>query len=236
MPHEVFSSLVNTVRRIAESLRLFILLFIVILLFSQRGVLKEIFNYKVIYGEAVYAFKARFLKDTATSLLVPGVNLVPAPTDAAPTQIRTPAESAESKIILVIPKISVTAPLLWGETASEQHLLQLLKQGVVAYPASAPIGQEGTTVILGHSAPPGWPKIRYDWVFTNLNKLNAGDLIQISEGGKEYVYEVTKKFFLQKGQEIPLVSINGSKSIIVLLTCWPPGIDQKRLAVQAELK
>lgn len=216
--------------RIMGFAQFFIFLFLGALILFQWQTIKQVFNYKTIYGELMYAAKTRLLREITQSFQVPQVNLVPTASEAEPTA--TPSLPSYS---LSIPKLGITAPILFGENSSEEYLQRLLKQGVVAYPDSVPIGSEGTTVILGHSAPPGWPKIRYDWVFSDLNSLRAGDQIQVLGDGKEYTYEVTKKFFLAKGQEIPIVSITGSKSIIILLTCWPPGIDYKRIAVQAEL-
>lgn len=227
-----YTLLKNISRTTAQFVRIFFLLFVGIFLISQRETVKEIFNYKMVYGEIIYAVKTRIAKEIAAELRVPQTNLVP--TAEAGGQSATTV-SADT-ILLSIPKLTITAPLLFADNTSEPYLQLLLKQGVVAYPGSSPIGSEGVTVILGHSAPPGWPKIRYDWVFSELNQLRAGDQIQILAEGKEYRYEVTKKFFLNKGQEIPLAAIRDSKSIIILITCWPPGVDYKRIAVQAELR
>jgi len=67
--------------------------------------------------------------------------------------------------MLTIPGINVTAPIITAKTDDPEVISGLLDSGVVLYPGSAPFGGSGQTVILGHSAPTGWPRIKYDWVF-----------------------------------------------------------------------
>ncbi len=111
-----------------------------------------------------------------------------------------------------------------------------LDAGVVYYPGSVYPGQQGQIVILGHSAPVGWPKIKHDWVFTDLDKLMPGDTILIDLNNKQYVYTVKQKIIIKKGQEIPAEDLTGQNNMLVLISCWPPGKDYQRIAVTAELQ
>jgi LPXTG-site transpeptidase (sortase) family protein len=86
---------------------------------------------------------------------------------------------------------------------------------------------------LGHSAPAGWPKIKYDWVFSRLNELSDGDEIFVYFENKKYTYQFSKKIFLEKGEELPSLLTN-SENILVLISCWPPGKDLRRIAVVAK--
>lgn len=219
----------------------FIFLLIIIFIFYRNtfyrdtivSTLKEIFDYKTIYGEIIYAIKTNISKKVEAEVQVPTVNLVPS--QDIKEEILDKNETTKTTS-LSIPKINIASPLLFGESTSEQDIRQLLTKGVVAYPGSSLPGEKGLMIILGHSAPPGWPKIRYDWVFSQLNELTAGDEILISNTQNQYRYFVIKKFFLKPGEEIPIVSITGSNSIILLVSCWPPGRNLKRIVVQAELK
>lgn len=125
-----------------------------------------------------------------------------------------------------IPKIQISAPLVLVENESE--VKKALDRGVVLWPNSSLPGQKGQTIILGHSAPPNWPKIKYDWVFSDLNKLEVGDEIFVYFEKKEFKYSVSKKIFLEKGGEIP------KENVLVLISCWPPGKDLRRIAVLAD--
>jgi LPXTG-site transpeptidase (sortase) family protein len=220
---------------IAQLVRIFFIIFVIIIFISYWGTVREIFNYKMVYGEILYVIKANISKEIAAKFQTPQINLVPTANANDQPSLNIPA-SAEKNLSLTIQKIGITAPLLSAKTTDQNDIQRLLTKGVVLYPGSSPIGAEGVSVILGHSAPPGWPKIRYDYIFSKLNDLHAGDQIELSDGNTTYRYEITKKFFLNKGQEIPLVQITNSKAILLLLSCWPPGIDKKRILIQAELQ
>ncbi len=133
-----------------------------------------------------------------------------------------------------IDKIDISAPLVSGEGLTNPQVHRALDNGVVLYPGSALPGEPGQSVILGHSSPPGWPKVKYDWVFTNINELNTGDKITIYFNNRKFTYTVKDKFFLERGEQVPQ-SFNNSKSSIILISCWPPGKDIRRIAVSALL-
>jgi len=135
----------------------------------------------------------------------------------------------EKEDSIEIEKIKISAPLII--VGKEEEVKKALDRGVVLWPGSALPGQKGQTIILGHSAPPNWPKIKYDWVFSNLNLLEKGDEIVIYFQNKKYVYFVEDKIFLNRGQELP--KTDPEKSILFLISCWPPGKDLRRIAIEA---
>ena len=153
---------------------------------------------------------------------------------------KTSAVSNETKCVfsekpnsILIPKIEIEAPLIFSETPSND-LIDELNRGVAHYPESDLPGEQGETIFLGHSAPLWWPKTRYGWIFTDLKNLESGDEIYIFFKNCEYIYIVSEKYFLDRGQELP--DLTNSKSVLVLISCWPPGKDTKRIAVRAELE
>jgi len=111
-----------------------------------------------------------------------------------------------------------------------------LDAGVVFYPGSVYPGQTGQMIILGHSAPPGWPTIKHDWVFTDLDKLSVGDTVLIDVNNKQYTYIVKQKDIIKKGADVPTNSSVTTNNVLTLISCWPPGKDYQRIAVQAELQ
>ncbi|MDP2926818.1 MAG: sortase [bacterium] len=135
---------------------------------------------------------------------------------------------------LEIPRLSLGVPLVFSKMAEVKEVVKDLLRGVAVYPGSDSPGGEGRMFILGHSSPPGWPKLKYYWVFSQLNDLETGDEIFINFENKQYRYQITQKIFLAKGEEIP-VNENNSQQLIYLITCWPPGQDVRRLAVEAVL-
>lgn len=137
---------------------------------------------------------------------------------------------------LEIPKISISVPIVFSQNTSEKSILKDLDSGVVYYPGSVLPGQKGQIAILGHSAPPGWPKIKYYWAFSELNSLQEGDNIYIDLNNRQYTYTVKKKFFINKGADIPADNLTADKNVLILISCYPPGKDDKRIVIQAELE
>lgn len=207
---------------IGKFLRIFVLLSLAVLIVINWNWVKGIFDYKVIYGDIVNSLKQRFFQEKEIALKVPQVEL-------SESKFTEKSDSVE------IPKIEVSAPLIFIESAANKDITVGLKDGVVHYSQSALPGENGQTVILGHSAPAGWPKINYDWIFSRLNELNPSDEIIINYQNREYHYEVTKKYFLKAGEEIPAGDLTNSNNMLILLSCWPPGVNLKRIAVEAEL-
>lgn len=130
-----------------------------------------------------------------------------------------------------IPKISIVAPIIFSNNADNSLVHKDLDSGVVYYPGSVYPGQSGQIVILGHSAPLGWPKVKYDWVFTDIDKLEAGDAIYIDINNKQYMYIVKKKMIIKKGADVPTLEEASSSNVLTLISCWPPGKDYQRIAV-----
>ena len=142
----------------------------------------------------------------------------------------------EKNNILEIPKLSIEVPIVFSQNTDKAAIVKDLDSGVVYYPGSVLPGQKGQIVVLGHSAPPGWPKIKYDWVFSNLNELNEGDKVFIDLNNKQYTYTVKTKLIIDKGADIPTDELLRDKNVLVLITCYPPGKDYKRIVVQAVLE
>jgi len=143
-------------------------------------------------------------------------------------------EYSEKENSLEIPKVEVSAPLIFVEDIDEVH--KTLDKGVVHFPDSVLPGEKGQTIILGHSAPPNWPDINYDNVFSRLNELEGEDEIFVYFNHQKYNYSVIKKIFLERGEEIPENTLTNSDNMLILISCWPPGKDIRRIAVEAKLK
>lgn len=134
---------------------------------------------------------------------------------------------------ILVPKIGIEAPLIFPNE-SDTDFTDDLNRGVVHYPGSGLPGKQGETIFLGHSAPLGWPKLPYNWIFSDLKKLEPQDEIYIFFQNCEYKYEVMSKYFVDKGQELPALSLE-SESVLTLISCWPPGRAFQRIVVRAEL-
>ncbi|MCX6721728.1 MAG: class E sortase [Candidatus Staskawiczbacteria bacterium] len=136
---------------------------------------------------------------------------------------------------LEVPKISISVPIIFADSTDKSTLMKDLDLGTVYYPGSVYPGQAGQIIILGHSAPPGWPTIKHDWVFTDLDKLTPGDVIYIDLNNKQYTYIVKQKTIIKRGADVPQDNLNPDSNVLTLISCWPPGKDYQRITVQAEL-
>lgn len=135
--------------------------------------------------------------------------------------------------MLTIPGINITAPIITAKTGDAEVISGLLDSGVVLYPGSAPFGENGQTVILGHSAPAGWPKIKYEWVFSKINELEKGDMVVVTYDNITRYYKVAGSQIVNPKDGVPAPTVEGNS--LMLISCWPPGKDTKRIAVEAEL-
>ena len=194
-----------------------------------------IFNYKEVSGLVSDFFNPYPSIDAATidAYFYPNHSQ----TVVAPAPVVTEAKTTytDKQNTLEIPKISISVPIIFATSTDKNALAKNLDQGVVYYPGSVYPGQTGQIIILGHSAPPGWPTVKHDWVFTDLEKLAVGDTISIDLNNKQYTYVVKQKTIIKRGAEVPQDNLDANSNVLTLISCWPPGKDYQRIAVQAVL-
>jgi len=154
-----------------------------------------------------------------------------------PSQNATSSNSVQNKPrrdMITIPGINITAPIITSQTNDTNVLHGLLDSGVVLYPGSVPFGDTGQTVLLGHSAPAGWPKIKYDWVFSRINELKRGDMIVITYNHEtRYFKVVSAPRVVSPKYGVPEPTVEGNS--LMLVSCWPPGQDLSRIVVEATI-
>ncbi|MCX6720228.1 MAG: class E sortase [Candidatus Staskawiczbacteria bacterium] len=193
-----------------------------------------IFNYRAVSGLVSDFFNPYPSIDASTinAYFSPGQNKVSMQAQPA---IVASVNYTSKQNTLEIPKIGISVPIVFATSADKNSLTKDLDLGVVYYPGSVMPGQIGQAIILGHSAPPGWPTIKHDWVFTDLDKLSPGDQIFIDLNNSQYTYIVKQKTIIQRGAEIPSDNRVLTNNVLTLISCWPPGKDYQRITVQAEL-
>lgn len=138
---------------------------------------------------------------------------------------------------LIIPKINVEAPVVYGiNSLAEATVQNALKDGVVHYPvpgASSLPGEKGNNVIIGHSSNDVFDDGKYKFVFVQLDKLEPGDTFYLHYGGLRYTYSVTKKEVILP-TEINKLILPADRPVATLITCTPIGTAEKRLVVYAD--
>ena len=205
----------------------FIFLFLISFLIINWSQVSWVFNYRAVSGLIDDFSKEKEIDSEEligdSSIVLPENNLV-----------LEKFEFSEKENSLEINKIDINVPLIFVKTDNITEITKALDSGAVHFFNTSLPGEPGETVILGHSAPPGWPKIKYDWIFTRVNELENGDQINIYFNNQKLNYFVSNKFFLEKGEEVPQYS-KDLGNVLVLISCWPPGKDVRRIAVEARL-
>lgn len=215
-------------------LKVAVLIYLASFLIINWNDVSWIFNYKEVYGLVSDFFNPYPSIDASTmdAYFYPN-HSQGAVAPQAVKDVKTAYTDKQNT--LEIPKISIAVPIIFSNSTNKDSLAKDLDLGTVYYPGSVYPGQTGQIIILGHSAPPGWPKIKHDWVFTDLDKLTAGDTILIDLNNKQYNYIVRQKTIIKRGADVPQDSLSVNNNVLTLISCWPPGKDYQRIAVEAEL-
>ena len=120
-----------------------------------------------------------------------------------------------------IPEIDVSLPIYHG---TEESVLQIAV-GHLEW-SSLPVGGESTHCVLsGHR---GLPSAK---LFTNLDKLQTGDIFMLRVLDNVLTYEVDQILIVEP-QETGALQIEEGKDYCTLVTCTPYGINTHRLLVR----
>ncbi|MCL2444583.1 class E sortase [Candidatus Saccharibacteria bacterium] len=141
---------------------------------------------------------------------------------------------------LIIPKINVQAPIIFGigwDHASQQNAMNY---GVAHFSipgANAMPGQVGNLVISGHSSGDVFDRGNYKFIFAQLGRIrNVGSTIFVEYGGVRYTYAVTR-YEIVRPTDVNRLFLTGeeaTKPMLTIITCWPIGTARERLLVFAE--
>lgn len=169
-----------------------------------------------------------------TPTISPTVSPAPAnPPVPEKTEVKT-----SDNAVLTIGKIGVSAPIVFGVSDKTKDIYDNLSRGVAHYSLSPKPGEEGASIILGHSSDYLWKKNTYGSVFALLGKLVPGDRLQVQyDNGTVLTFEVKQSLiFAPFSKDSRLEKIEGgTDSSLVLVSCWPVGTAYKRIAVEATL-
>lgn len=121
-----------------------------------------------------------------------------------------------------IPTIQISLPIYHG---TEDEVLQIAV-GHLDW-SSLPVGGEGTHCVLsGHR---GLPSAK---LFTNLDKLVAGDKFVIRVLDEVMTYEVDQILIVEPN-DLSALAIEKGKDLCTLVTCTPYGVNSHRLLVRS---
>lgn len=131
---------------------------------------------------------------------------------------------------VIIPKINVEIPVVYGETTIDEKTIQSdLQNGVIHYATTASPGEQGNAVFFGHSSNNILNPGKYKFAFVLLSRMETGDTFMLTKNSKRYVYKVTSKKIV-KPEDVSVLQTTSTPSA-TLITCDPPGTSINRLVV-----
>lgn len=134
---------------------------------------------------------------------------------------------------IIIPKINVDAPTVYGMPSTrEQDIQKALQTGVLHYAGSPLPGEAGNSVFVGHSSNAVWAKGDYKFIFALLEKLEIGDVYYLHQNGVRYTYRVSDKKTVPPTDISVLAPTERPSS--TLITCTPVGTNLNRLIIRGE--
>ncbi len=138
----------------------------------------------------------------------------------------------ESKII--IPKINLEVPVVFGlNTVAEEEIQKGLESGVVHYSSTPDPGQNGNSVIVGHSSNNILNSGKYKFAFVLLRRLEIGDVFYINKDSVRYSYKIYDKKVVTP-DDVSVLGPAERDNSTTLITCDPPGTSRNRLIIIAE--
>ncbi len=135
---------------------------------------------------------------------------------------------------VIIPKINVELPVIYGTSSNENDIENSLQDGVIHYPTTSVPGQQGNAAFFGHSSNNIFNPGKYKFAFVLLHTLVPGDIFYLTNNGKVYTYKVYDKQIVEPTQTSVLNPVPDKIATATLITCDPPGTSLHRLVVWGE--
>lgn len=143
---------------------------------------------------------------------------------------------------IIVPSLGLDVPIVTNENMTaidfeKANFDKELNEWIVKYPTTPAPGQEGNTLLFGHTSYVVWKDNPYGTIFKDLPKLKDSTLIQILRKGNLYEYKVVDLFIVNPKQVNAqyMTYQNAGGSYITLMWCYPLGTDNKRIMVMAKL-
>lgn len=124
--------------------------------------------------------------------------------------------------------LTITHPT---DPSTQKGILSVLKDGVghlFGYP-----GDGGKVLIYGHSSGYPWDLSAFTKIFRGINKVELGQKVYVTYGGKVHTYQVTEKRTVPAKDHSAFEPDDNGEELI-LYTCWPPDSISHRFLVIAK--
>lgn len=151
-----------------------------------------------------------------------------------PKNTKTVEESFPYKDFgLNIMSLDIKAPVIANVSGNDKNAyFKSLEKGVAHMQGTAKPGEGGLIFIFGHSSFYPWSAGDYKQVFLNLEKIKKDDIISLWYKDTEYKYQVFETKVVEPNDLSVLRPTKTEQ--LTLMTCVPPGTQEKRLIVNAK--
>ncbi|MES2668162.1 MAG: sortase [Patescibacteria group bacterium] len=174
------------------------------------------------------------------------LDLVPEPVSEEPAlvaeSVTVPASSLaasvaaaqpEQALRVEIPKVGINVTIKNPESTDVAVLDEALLTGAVRYPTSAKLGEEGNTILFGHSSYLPIVNNEAFKAFNEIQNLEKGDRITVYGENTAYVYEVRQ--VAQADADEAAIPLTKTGYTLTLATCDSFGKKTSRFIVMADL-
>lgn len=124
--------------------------------------------------------------------------------------------------VLRIPKIDLKVAIQEGTD------IQTLKYAVGHFKETSMPGEDGNFAVAGHRA------YTYNKFFSNLDKIQTGDSIEVLNNDGLHIYKVTSSEVVEPNQ-VEVLESNLNEKSITLITCTPKFVGSHRLVIKGKL-
>lgn len=134
---------------------------------------------------------------------------------------------------IVIPSLFMDEPVIYNVDPNNVEVYtQALKKGIAHASSTRLPDTGGLGYYFAHSSSPSLAR-QFNAVFYLLGKLNGDEKISLWHEGKRFDYKVVRKE-ISVPENVSFLTSSYDKETIVLQTCWPPGVSERRLLVYGE--
>ena len=134
---------------------------------------------------------------------------------------------------LYIPKIGANAKVIRNvDPYDEDEYTNALYSGVAHAKVSSTPNRSGNVFLFAHSAVNFYERRKYNVYFYLLGELKKDDPIYVSYDGSIYTYKVLENKKVAP-TEVEYLGTYLEKDTLTLMTCWPAGMNYRRLIVTA---
>ncbi len=199
---------------------------------NNKGVVGGIMKHPISFG---FSFILLF---TLTFMVLAAADALPEPVKTGGPVVETEPEvtevtNPEAPVRIAAPAVGVNATVSNPNSTNIATLDAALLTGAVRYPTTALLGEEGTTLIFGHSSRIPVVHNQNYKAFNNIQNLKKGETISVYSATAEYRYKVTSVRVADATEDVIQLAQRGKH--LVLVTCDSFTSKSSRFVVTAEL-